>query len=229
MTLPTVALRNVSKHFGHGPTRAQVLSDVYLGIFPKEVMGIMGPSGSGKTTLLSLAGLVELPSSGEVCFENESPVTALTSLATIRTIRSRRIGFVFQKANLVPFLTALENVELALSVQNIPKNEARDRSSIIMTELGVDHRFKHYPNQLSGGEQQRVALARALVTRPSLLLADEPTASLDAKQRDMVMQLLRKLVDRSKIAVCVVSHDQRTEPFFDRLITISDGRITSAR
>ncbi|HWX06828.1 MAG TPA: ATP-binding cassette domain-containing protein, partial [Bradyrhizobium sp.] len=133
---------------------------------------------------------------------------------------------VFQKPNLIPFLTAAQNVQIALAVNGAAGKSAKDRSRTLLQHFGVDHRANNFPNQLSGGEQQRVSIARALANTPRLLLADEPTASLDSERGRQVMGMFRELADRERVAVCVVTHDPRTHEHFDRVIEINDGRVS---
>ena len=222
---PVVSLRDVGKTYGRGPAAVSALAAATLDVLPGELLGIVGPSGSGKTTLLTLAGLVEPPSTGIIRLGEDIVVTPATRPAALRRMRRHHVGFVFQKANLVGFLTASENVELAAAVQGDPPAAARRRARELLASFGLGHRLDNYPAALSGGEQQRVALARSLVGSPALLLADEPTASLDGDRRDLVMGLLRSLAASRGVAICVVTHDARTLSYFDRIIRISDGRV----
>lgn len=222
---PAAALHNVGKTYGKGRGAVHALSGVTLDVMPGELLGIAGPSGSGKTTLLTLAGLVEPPTTGTIHLGGTTVVTQATRHADLRELRRRCVGFVFQKANLVPFLDATENVQLAGDVQGIPASAARRRARELLASLGLAHRLHNYPSQLSGGEQQRVSLARSLMGEPLLLLADEPTASLDADRRDQVMELLVDLARHRRVAICVVTHDPRTLPYFDRVIRIAEGRL----
>lgn len=224
---PTVSLHNVSKIYGKGRSAVCALSGVTLDIMPREVVGIVGPSGSGKTTLLTLAGLVEPPTSGRIHLGAATVITAATRDGRLRALRRQHIGFIFQKANLADFLTATENVALAGIVQGIQAATARRRAQDLLALLDLAERLNHYPSQLSGGEQQRVSLARSLMGSPSLLLADEPTAALDAGRRDQIMAVLQTMAKQQGVAMCIVTHDPRTLQYCDRAVAIADGRLVS--
>ena len=222
---PVLSLRRVGKVYGSGDRTVRALSDVSLEVGAGELVGVVGPSGSGKTTLLTMAGLVEPPSHGVIRLGADAVVTAATPAGALAALRRRHVGFVFQKANLVGFLNAVENVQLAATVQGLPGRASRRRAEEMLAGLGLGRRLRSYPAELSGGEQQRVALARALIGNPQLLLADEPTAALDAERRDQVLRLLQRLAERHGVAICVVTHDQRALGFFDRIVRIEDGRM----
>ncbi len=219
-----IKLDLVCKSYGGGASTVHALTDANLAVRAGEFLGIVGPSGSGKTTLLTMLGLVERPSRGSIILSDGSTITSKTTVRALRNVRRDRIGFVFQKPNLANFLTAEENVQLALDVRGkkIPREEARN----LLTGLGLGNRLRSYPHQLSGGEQQRVSLARALVGRPSLILADEPTASLDEERGIQVLRLMRSLSAHQKVAVCIVTHDLRTLQYFDRIVRINDGLLS---
>ena len=168
---------------------------------------------------------MEPPTQGEIWFLGRKVADPKTRASDLRKLRSCHIGFVFQKANLLPFLTALENVEVANVVAGLGLSVARRRACELLEELGLAHRMDAYPQTLSGGEQQRVALARAIANQPMLLLADEPTAALDSDRRNQVMGLLGNLAHNEGVTVCVVTHDLRTAALFDRIVEISDGEI----
>jgi putative ABC transport system ATP-binding protein len=220
-----LSVEGVSKRYGAGATEVCALADATIEIKTGEMIGIVGPSGSGKTTFLLIAGLLDNPTSGTVSFRGQTVSRPDAHPNTLRDFRRQHIGFVFQKPNLIPFLTALQNVQIALTVNGVAGQAAKDRSLALLQHFGVDHRANNFPNQLSGGEQQRVAIARALANTPQLLLADEPTASLDGARGRQVMGMFRDLVDRERIAVCVVTHDPRTHDLFDRIIEMHDGRV----
>lgn len=222
---PLVAVRGVSKIYQSGDSQIYALNNVVVEFAAGEVLGILGPSGSGKTTLLMIAGLVERPTLGEVQFLGETVVGPHTELSRLTDLRRRHIGFVFQRANLVPFLNAVENVQIAMQVDGVPAKEAYVRACSLLEELGVGHRFRQMPRQLSGGEQQRVSIARALANRPSIIFADEPTAALDSIRGRQVMALLQKLAREQGVAIAIVTHDARWLEYFDRAIEISDGQI----
>jgi len=189
----------------------------------KELTLIIGPSGSGKTTLLSLFGCVIYPSFGEVWIDGRK-VNELNE-KQLAKIRLEKIGFVFQKFNLIIPLTALENVMLPLQLQGIGDKEAKKKATEALVKVGMGDRLKNLSADLSGGQQQRVAIARALVTDPEIILCDEPTASLDIKSVSIVMEELKMLAQQGK-AVAVVTHDSRLRPFADRIIYVTDGAIT---
>jgi len=226
---PVLSVRDVRRHYRSGDTVVRALDGVSLEIWRGEVVGIFGPSGSGKSTLLLIAGLLEPPSSGEVLIDGRRVSSAGAEFGDLRAFRRDHIGFIFQKANLIPFLTAVENVALALEIDHVAPAAARAHAAILLAGLDLDHRLDSYPARLSGGEQQRVAVARALANDPSLLLADEPTAALDSVRGRQVLELFREIADARKAAVVVVTHDQRALDLFDRTIVLSDGRISDIR
>jgi putative ABC transport system ATP-binding protein len=222
-------LLGLARHYPgpEGPVRA--LDGVSLGVSPGELVGILGPSGSGKSTLLLLAGLLEAPSAGEVRIAGELVSMPGVTTAALRARRRGRVGFVFQKANLIPFLTAAENVAIALEIAGSHPAAARAAALRLLGEVGVAHRAAALPSRLSGGEQQRVAVARAIAAEPPLLLADEPTAALDAARGQRVIELFRGIAERQGAAVLVVTHDPRTIRLLDRVVELEDGRIAAAR
>jgi len=176
-----------------------------------------------------LAGLLDVPTSGEIYFGDSAVSGPDTDLDSLRDFRRTHVGFVFQKPNLISFLNALQNVQVALAVRGWRGRSATRRASALLDRLGVGHRAKNTPVQLSGGEQQRIAIARALANSPKLILADEPTASLDGENSGQVMQIFRDLVDRESVSICMVTHDPRWFDRFDRLVEINDGRIVDER
>ncbi len=215
----------ISKTFGSGDTEVRALVDVDLALETGTVAALLGPSGSGKSTLIKALGLVALPDSGRVLFQGRPVVVDGVAVADVAELRRRYLGFVFQKANLVSFLTARENVEIACE---IGETEApRRRAMELLDYLGVAHRADAYPETLSGGEQQRVAIARALANRPSLILADEPTAALDSVRGRAVMELFARVAHEQGAAVLVVTHDHRALDLFDRTYAMEDGRMSS--
>ncbi|MCO6454477.1 MAG: ABC transporter ATP-binding protein [Pirellulaceae bacterium] len=223
--MPVIETRQLKKTYGSGPAQVEALRGVDLAIGGGELVAIMGPSGSGKSTLLSLLGGVDLPSGGQVLLEG-------TDLATMdddrRTLaRRRRIGFVFQSFNLLPTLTAAENVALPLELDGVRAPEARRRASEALGLVEMTTRQGHLPSQLSGGEQQRVALARALVIEPALVLADEPTGNLDSTNGRLVMGLLRQLVEQRGQTLIMVTHDSAMAAYARRLIRLRDGVVES--
>lgn len=222
---PVLSIEGACKVFRSGDSEVVALDNVSLDVAEGEVLGIVGPSGSGKTTLLLIAGLIELPSAGVVRFLDNTTVLPESRIHTLTDIRRRRVGFVFQRANLIPFLTALENVQIALQLDGQPASLARARALALLEELDVAHRSGNLPKQLSGGEQQRVAIARALANRPSIVFADEPTAALDSARGRQVMENFTNMARRDGVAIVVVTHDIRAASLTDRIILMADGRI----
>jgi putative ABC transport system ATP-binding protein len=216
---------NVVKELGQGAGLVRALKGVNVTLNAGELTLMMGPSGSGKTTLLSILGCILSPTSGEVVIDGER-VDGL-SAERLALIRRRYIGFVFQSYNLFPTLTALENVLLALDVRGVRSSEAKARSLSALGKVGLSHRLKSHPSNMSGGEKQRVAIARALASEPSVILADEPTAALDSENGHAVMALLAEIAKGQEHAVLAVTHDPRTLAYADRIIHIEDGLIVS--
>lgn len=213
----------MTKEFGSGDARAQVLRGVDLGVPLGEMTLLAGPSGCGKTTLLSvIAGLLD-PSDGEVVILGED--IGRMAAADRVTFRRRNLGFVFQQYNLLPALTAAENAAVPLLAAGVPRRQAVDRARAMLDSLGLGERADALPSRLSGGQQQRVALARALVHEPRLIVCDEPTSALDAATGRTVMELLASAAVRPDRAVIVVTHDSRVFPFGDRIVYMNDGRI----
>ncbi len=216
----------ISKTFGSGETEVRALVDADFALETSTVAALLGPSGSGKSTLVKALGLVSLPDSGSIYFKGRPVVVDGTAVANIAELRRTYLGFVFQKANLVSFLTARQNVQIACEIGD---DEAPKRRAIeLLSYLEVDHRADSYPEMLSGGEQQRVAIARALANRPSLILADEPTAALDKARGRSVLELFRRVAHEQGAAVLVVTHDHRGLELFDVTYEMEDGRIRPA-
>ncbi len=218
-------LDRVRKTFARGTERVVALDGVSLVIPAGQFCAVMGPSGSGKSTLLHLVAGIDAPSAGRVIVDGRDLATLSDDARTL--LRRRRIGLVFQFFNLLPTLTALENVALPLQLDGIRRGEAERRSTGLLTELGLGDRAEHRPYQLSGGQMQRVAIARALVTGPALLLADEPTGNLDSHAGDEVLTLLRRTADERGHTVLMVTHDEHAAAIGDRVVHLRDGRITS--
>jgi len=218
-----VRVEGLEKVFGEGATRVAALAGVDLTIPRGEYLAIMGPSGSGKSTLLHLIGGLDAPTGGRVELEEADLAQLDDDRRTI--LRRRRVGFVFQAFNLIQVLTARENTALPLVIDGLPEREAQERALAAMELVDVAHRAEHRPGELSGGEQQRVAIARALVTKPAVILADEPTGNLDRRTGDHVLTLLRRLCDEHGQTVVMVTHDPRDAARSDRIVRLEDGRI----
>lgn len=215
--------RQLKKSFGEGDTRVEALRGVDLGVRRGEMLAIMGRSGSGKSTLLTLLGGVDIPTSGQVLLENTDLATMTDDERTL--VRRQRIGFVFQSFNLLPILTAEENVSLPLELDGIAAKTAQASAQEALELVGMAARRTHIPGKLSGGEQQRVAIARALAIKPTFLLADEPTGNLDSTNSKKVMALLRKLVEAHQQTIVLVTHDPAVAAQADRIIHLLDGQI----
>jgi putative ABC transport system ATP-binding protein len=202
-----VRIEKVSKSYHRDSLKIPVLDNISLDVAEGEFLALMGPSGSGKTTLLNLIGGIDKPSSGRITV-GDILINGLNESA-LATWRARHIGFVFQFYNLMPVLTAFENVELPLLLTGLSRRERRKHVELALSVVGLEDRIKHYPRQLSGGQEQRVAIARALVTDPTLILADEPTGDLDKSSAEEVMGLLSRLNSEFKKTIIMVTHDPR--------------------
>lgn len=215
---------NVAKDLGSGAARVAALKGVSLALRGGELTLLMGPSGSGKTTLLSILGCILTPTEGTVRVCGHS--TAGLGPEDLALLRREHVGFVFQSFHLFPTLSATDNVRLALDVRGEPSRAAKVRSREALASVGLSHKTKAFPRELSGGEQQRVAIARAVVAMPSIILADEPTATLDGENGRAIMNILGEIAREQGHAVLIVTHDPRLLPFADRIVHIEDGRIT---
>ncbi|HXJ35718.1 MAG TPA: ABC transporter ATP-binding protein [Candidatus Eisenbacteria bacterium] len=220
-----IEVHDVSKLYRRGIDLVHALEHVTLQIPRGRFVALMGPSGSGKSTLLNLLAGLDRPDSGEVVVEGE----ALSRLDEdeLAAWRARHVGLVFQFYNLLPVLSAIENVELPLLLTDLPRGERRRRAEIALEAVGVPHRAHHRPQQLSGGEQQRVAIARAIVTDPDLLVADEPTGDLDAKSAVEILTLLRELNQAFEKSIVMVTHDPRAEAYVDTVIRLDKGVLVN--
>ena len=214
---------DIVKDLGEGAGMVRALKGVSLSLRAGELTLLMGPSGSGKTTLLSILGCILAPTSGNIRIAGTD--TEGLGPESLAEVRRQHMGFVFQTYNLFPTLNAEENVRLALDVRGRKGRLAADQARETLTKVGLSHKFRSYPGNMSGGEQQRVAVARALASQPSLLLADEPTAALDSENGQSVMALLAEIAKDKSRAVLAVTHDYRTLPFADRILRIEDGLI----
>lgn len=221
-----VEVEGLTKIYGQGETAVTALRDASFQIKPGELVAILGPSGSGKTTLLTAIGLITEPTLGKVIIDGVKIADQgwLPGL-DLKRIRREKLGFIFQAHNLIPFLSALDNVILALEINHQPKAMAKHRATELLTSLKLGHRLHNYPKALSGGEAQRVAIARALANRPKVILADEPTAALDTENGKNVMMLLKQIAEENQSAILVVTHDHRMVEGFDRILQVHDGSI----
>ena len=221
---PAIIAENLCKTYGRGNISVKALDQVSLTLNTGETVALLGPSGSGKSTLLTMLGLIRQPDSGKIVIGNET-VFDNGSRTDIRTFRRKNIGFVFQKANLLPFLNVLDNVRLAMEINDVSGKEAKKRAAELLKQFELGDRLQFMPKELSGGQQQRVAIARALANQPRILLADEPTAALDSAMGRKVMELLRDAARRHNAGVLVVTHDHRAMDVFDRIWVMEDGKI----
>jgi putative ABC transport system ATP-binding protein len=223
--MPAIAAGELTKVFGKGESEVVALRDVSLEVEPGQLVALMGPSGSGKTTLLRAISLIDPPTRGRIAIAGEPVCDGGRVLGDDRRLRRERMGIVFQAYNRIPFLTALENVALPLTLAGLAARAARARARELLERLELAHRADVHPPTLSGGEQQRLAVARAVVNRPAVILADEPTAALDTERGRGVMDLLRRLGREGGAAVVVVTHDERMLEGFDRVYRMVDGRL----
>lgn len=221
-----VEVEKLTKIYGQGGTAVRALEGATLQVKPGELVAILGPSGSGKTTLLTAIGLINEPTHGKVVIDGVTVADeGWRPGLDLKKIRREKLGFIFQAHNLIPFLTALENVVIALEINGLTPRAAEERATELLGALNLGHRLQNYPSALSGGECQRVAIARALANRPKVILADEPTAALDTENGKNVMALLKKLAVENRSAILVVTHDRRMVEGFDRIFEVHDGRI----
>jgi putative ABC transport system ATP-binding protein len=219
-----IELRQVSKSYGQGDAEVHALHEASLAAIEGEMVAVMGPSGSGKSTLLTIAGTLEEPTTGEVLIAGQS--VRSMSKAKKAQLRRRTIGYVFQDFNLLPGLTAAENVSLPLELDGTSARKARVVALKSLDGLGLGNRASHYPDQLSGGERQRVAIARAMVGERRIVLADEPSGALDSVNSEAIMRLLHSACKDTGMTAMVVTHDAQLASWADRVIFIRDGRIT---
>ncbi len=222
-----IELKDVGKVYETEATRVRALDNVKFTVEKGEFMSIVGPSGSGKTTLLNLIGGLDKPSSGHVKVSNMD--TLRMSSSELDLMRLRKIGFIFQTFNLIPTLTALENVELVLSIAGRSSSEQEKRAEELLKLVGLGNRLDHKPNQLSAGERQRVAIARALANNPDIILADEPTGNIDSETGNQIMRLMRDLNRKINKTFIIVTHDPEIAKQTDRILQLKDGRVTEIR
>ena len=224
-----IRIEGLRKVFGRGDTAVEALKNVTLQVAPGEVVGLVGPSGSGKSTLLKCLGAIIEPTSGRMTLGDEVIYDDGWKIPDLRTLRRDRIGFVFQAPYLIPFLDVTDNVALLPMLAGVPNAQARLRAMELLTALGVAHRAKAEPAQLSGGEQQRVSIARALANKPPVILADEPTAPLDSERALAVVRILNDMARQVQTAIIVVTHDEKIIPTFKRIYHIRDGQTVEEK
>lgn len=223
--MSTVELRNLNKIFGEGELAVHALRDINLDIDESDFVCLSGPSGSGKTTLLNMIGGLDRPTSGEVTVANKR--IDKMGKGELAEMRLRNIGFIFQAYNLIPVLTARENIEFVMQLQGVPSDVRHQKSSDMLEEVGLNGLADRKPAELSGGQQQRVAVARALASEPALILADEPTANLDSATAENLMDLLRDLNKEHGITFVISTHDKLVMGYARHLLKMHDGQIVN--
>jgi len=227
MKRAVIQLKDVWKTYRMGEHEVHALRGASLEVWEGEFLAIKGPSGSGKSTMMNLVGCLDIPSKGAI-FLDKKNISHMTE-SDLAQIRGRRIGFVFQKFNLLPNLTAIENVMLPLIFQGVPLSKRKLIGASMLSDMGLGERMHHTPNQMSGGEQQRVAIARALAVNPEVILADEPTGNLDSKTGEKIMALLRELNTKHKKTIVFVTHDDELAEYADRIAYLSDGQVVKTK
>ena len=223
MNMPFIQLNSVSRWYGEESTRVRALTDISISLPLGTQVALVGPSGSGKTTLLNLIGALDRPTHGSIVVAGE--IISDFDERQASEFRRTKVGFVFQDDALLPELTVAENVELPLVLLGIEPKERHLQVTELLQSLGLGERQQAYPSQLSGGEKQRAAVARAVIHRPQILLADEPTANLDAKSAATVLQIIRQLAEQKELTVLISTHDPRVFKLFDRQIHLNDGQL----
>lgn len=216
-------LENVNKIYGEGETAVTALQKVSLNVKEGEFVAVVGPSGSGKSTFLSIAGALLSPSSGRILI-NQKDVTNLSS-SELSEVRVKNLGFIFQASNLVPYLKVMDQLLLVSRLAGMSGKDAERKAKSLLDQVGLLHRMNYYPEKLSGGERQRVAIARSFMNDPGVILADEPTASLDSKRGRAVVELIASEVKQRGKAAVMVTHDERVLDLCDRIVTIKDGML----
>jgi putative ABC transport system ATP-binding protein len=222
---PLIKLENVWKVYQLGKVELPVLKGINLEIFPGNFVVILGPSGSGKSTLLHIIGLLDTPTKGKVFLRDED--TSQLSEDELAQIRGKKIGFIFQQFNLLPNLTALENVMIPMVFQGITEKERTERAEFLLESVGLKERILHRPFELSGGEQQRIAIARSLSNNPEVIVADEPTGNLDSTTGQKIMETLINLHEKEQKTMIVVTHDPTIADYSEQIINIKDGKLVS--
>jgi ABC-type lipoprotein export system ATPase subunit len=223
MTEPLIHASHLTKTYGVGETAVHALIDVDFIVEPGDFLAIMGPSGCGKSTLLNMIGALDQPTEGEIWVAGEN----LNNLKNVDTFRAQTVGFVFQLHNLLPTLTARENVEVPMYGQSLSAKQRRERADHLLSLVGLVERASHLPSQLSGGQRQRIAVARALANDPALILADEPTGSLDSQSGEEILDLMANLNTSQGTTIAIVTHDRRVAQSTQRVLRMRDGRIVA--
>lgn len=223
---PAIEAIVLTKIYGSGNTEVVAMREASMTVRRGEVVALLGPSGSGKSTFLTAVGLINPPTSGQIRIGGQLVLDGPRAMTNLTAFRRQHVGFVFQKSNLIPFLNARENVQIALELNDIRPRDARVLAMELLDDLGVGTRSEHMPTELSGGQQQRVAVARALANQPSILLADEPTAALDSVSGRQVMELFARVAHEHGTGVIVVTHDHRALNVFDALYEMEDGVLS---
>jgi putative ABC transport system ATP-binding protein len=220
-----VETENIKKTYSQGKVKVEALCGVDLIVDKGEFIALAGPSGSGKTTMLNIIGGLDLPDSGSVIVDNNK--FADMNQAGLASLRLHKIGFVFQAFNLIPVLSAIENVEYVMLLQGVPKTERHHRAKAILDDVGLEGKYDRRPFELSGGQQQRVAVARAIVSSPAIVLADEPTANLDSKTGEGLVLMMKQMNKEKKVTFIFSTHDNMVMDYATRLVTIRDGLIVN--
>ncbi len=220
-----VQAEGLEKIYGSGNTEVVAMQHASMHVAYGEIVALLGPSGSGKSTFLTAVGLINPPTSGRIKIRGQLVLDGPQPMVDLKSIRRKYLGFVFQKSNLIPFLSARENVQIALEINGYSPQDSRKRALELLNELGMYDRADNFPSMLSGGQQQRVAISRALANQPAVILADEPTAALDSHLGRKVMELFRDLAHKHGTGVIIVTHDQRALDVFDEIYEMEDGII----
>lgn len=224
--MPVIQIKDAWKTYDVGDVKVHALRGLNLSVFPGEFVAIQGPSGSGKSTAMNLVGCLDVPTKGSVLLDGQDISELYES--DLAQIRGQKIGFIFQKFNLIPTLSALENVKLPMAFQGISEEERNKRATELLELVDLGERINHAPNELSGGQQQRVAIARSLALDPPVILADEPTGNLDSKMGKVVMEFLIKLHKEKNKTIIMVTHDDKLATFADRTEFLKDGQIVKS-
>ena len=218
-----VQCSNINKTYKQGQVTVQALQDLSLQIDKGEFLAVAGPSGSGKTTLLNMIGGLDVIDSGSICVDGKTFETM--SQSQLADLRLHKIGFVFQAYNLIPVLSAIENVEYVMLLQGLPSDKRREKARAILNDVGLEEKYNRRPSELSGGQQQRVAVARAIVSNPAIVLADEPTANLDSKTGQGLLEMMKTMNTEKQITFIFSTHDRMVMEYARRLVKLRDGRL----